>query len=93
MAPKTNLAKAASTALQPDAPLPSTSGRSETEALKELLTTCIPPRKREDVLGSEDIFNKLNLARYRDAALKLRGAQLYGKLQTATPPVLYEPPG
>lgn len=62
-------------------------------ALHALLKASIHPRKREDALASDDIFAKLNIARFREAALKLKGVNLYGKLQPATPPVLYDPPG
>ncbi|KAI8465107.1 MAG: pectin lyase fold/virulence factor [Monoraphidium minutum] len=63
------------------------------DGLRALLQASVPPRKREEVTGADDIFSKLGLARYRDAALNLRGRGLYSKLQTAAPPVLYDPPG
>lgn len=71
----------------------SSAGAEDTEALRALLTQCVHVRKRDEVTGSDDIFTKLNLARYRDAALNLKGRGLYSKLQTAVPPVLYDPPG
>ena len=72
---------------------PSGGGGNGGDALRTLLAQCIHPRKRDGVTGSDDIFAKLNLARYRDAALNLKGRGLYSKLQTAVPPVLHEPPG
>lgn len=68
-------------------------GSSADDALCALIASSIPPRKREEALGHDDIFSKLGLARYRDAALNLKGARLYSKLQTAAPPVLFDPPG
>jgi hypothetical protein len=72
---------------------PSSSGSDDAAALRALLQSFIPPRKREDVTGGDDIFSKLGLSRYRDAALNLQGRGLYSKLQTAVVPLLYDPPG
>jgi hypothetical protein len=62
-------------------------------AVRETVAALVPRRTREDVLGSDDAFAKLGLARFRNAALTLKGSRLYAKLQTAAPPVLHDPPG
>jgi hypothetical protein len=91
MAPKPSASAAAAPA--PRAAAAADAAAAEADALRTLLAASLPQRKREEVLGSDDIFVKLNLARYRDAALNLKGARLFSKVQTATPAVLHDPPG
>ncbi|GBF88480.1 hypothetical protein Rsub_01193 [Raphidocelis subcapitata] len=77
---------------QPAVPPPSGTG-PDAAAVRATLAALVPPRAREEVLASDDAFAKLGLARFRDAALGLRGSRLYAKLQTAAPAVLHDPPG
>lgn len=67
----------------------------EAAALRDALRTLLPPRPQEAVTGGQDILAELGLARLRDAALAMKGARLYAKLNVPppTPPVLHAPPG
>lgn len=66
---------------------------AERQALRDALRSLLPPRQKDECTGADDIFEKLGLARHRDAALGLKGTRLFAKLQMPTPPVLHDPPG
>lgn len=76
-----------------DAPPASARPGGSGDALRALLASSIAPRTREPALGSDDLFATLGLAKFRDAAMGLKGSRLWAKVQPAAPPVLHDPPG